>query len=264
MNYFELFAGIGVGSYAIQKVFPDAYCAGFSEIHQPAITIYEKNFPNHDCFGDIKHIPCVPGGLDLLIGGSPCQDLSIQKANRKGLEGDKSKLFYEFVRILEINKPKYFVLENVASMSKESRDTISKILGVEPVKLSSDWFGYQKRDRLYWANFPIREPTDKNGLHEYELVRYSSSGRGKGNPREHRHYKDGKANTLLTSKGCQGQSTKTLWDGGVMTPEQCEHLSGLPTDWTKGVSDSERFRGIGNAFDAFTMVYIMQELKACI
>ena len=59
--------------------------------------------------------------LDLLIGGSPCQDLSIAKKNIKGLQGDRSSLFYEYLRILNEVKPKYFILENVASMSKESK-----------------------------------------------------------------------------------------------------------------------------------------------
>ena len=153
------------------------------------------------------------------------------------------------------------MLENVASMSAKDRDIISEELGVQPVKLDSSWFGYQKRNRYYWANFPIPLPVDRNGLHEYELIRHSSSGRGKGKPRDERSYRDGKANTLLKGRGCAGQSTCTLWDGEIMTPEQCEHLMGLPEGYTAGVSDNERYKGIGNSFDAFTMNYIIQQLK---
>lgn len=77
---------------------------------------------------DRKNMLHTKGEFDLLIGGSPCQDLSIAKKDRKGLKGDRSSLFYEYLRILNEVRPKYFVLENVASMSKESKQEITKCL----------------------------------------------------------------------------------------------------------------------------------------
>ncbi len=92
--------------------------------------------------------------IDLLCGGSPCQDLSIAKKDRKGLEGNKSSLFWEYVRILNEVKPRYFLLENVASMTKENKDLISKTLDVEPILINSSLVTAQQRKRLYWSNIP--------------------------------------------------------------------------------------------------------------
>jgi len=74
----------------------------------------------------------LPAGeqFDLLIGGSPCQDLSIAKKDRKGLGGDRSGLFWEYIRIRDLIKPKYFILENVASMPQKDKDIITEAMGV--------------------------------------------------------------------------------------------------------------------------------------
>jgi DNA (cytosine-5)-methyltransferase 3A len=103
-----------------------------------------------------------------------CQDLSIAKKDRKGLDGDKSGLFYEYVRILKEVKPKYFILENVASMGKASRDIISAELGVEPVMINSSLLTAQTRKRYYWVGalqedgtykqIEIPQPQDKGML----------------------------------------------------------------------------------------------------
>lgn len=109
--------------------------------------------------------------IDLLIGGSPCQDLSAAKRYGKGLEGEKSGLFFEYVRILNEVKPKFFILENVASMKKQNRDKISEILGVEPIKIDSALLTAQQRKRYYWVGklvgdkyeqVKIEQPEDKD------------------------------------------------------------------------------------------------------
>ena len=94
-----------------------------------------------------------------MVGGSPCQDLSISKNNREGLLGEKSGLFLEYVRILRSKKPPYFVLENVASMNNRDKDFISEILGVEPIKINSTLLTAQNRNRYYRTNIPnIEQP----------------------------------------------------------------------------------------------------------
>lgn len=89
-----------------------------------------------------------------MIGGSPCQDLSIAKAGGKGLNGEKSGLFFEYIRLLQEVKPRYFLLENVASMKKADRDEITRIIGVEPIMINSSLVSAQNRKRLYWTNIP--------------------------------------------------------------------------------------------------------------
>lgn len=98
----------------------------------------------------------------MLIGGSPCTDLSVAKQNREGLKGENSKLFWEFVRALKEVKPKYFLLENVASMSKNDRAIITEAMGVEPILINSALVSAQNRRRLYWTNIPnVTQPEDK-------------------------------------------------------------------------------------------------------
>jgi site-specific DNA-cytosine methylase len=98
-----------------------------------------------------------------LVGGSPCQDLSIAKRARAGLLGNRSGLFLEYVRILREKRPAYFVLENVASMNNKDRDFISETLAVEPIMINSALLTAQNRKRYYRTNIPnVVQPNDKN------------------------------------------------------------------------------------------------------
>lgn len=99
------------------------------------------------------------GIIDLCIGGSPCQGFSFS-GKQLNFDDPRSKLFFEFVRLIEEVKPKYWLLENVV-MKQEYQDVISQHLGVEPEKLNSALTSAQNRVRLYWANFDITEPTDQ-------------------------------------------------------------------------------------------------------
>ena len=164
MKYLSLFSGIGGFEKAIQDIIPEAECVGFSEIDKYAISVYQRHF-QHKNFGDISKIDIenLPD-FELLVGGSPCQDLSIAKKDRKGLDGSRSGLFYKYVEILKVKKPKWFILENVNSMPRESKEKISEILGVQPVMINAALVSAQNRKRLFWANFPITQPEDKGIL----------------------------------------------------------------------------------------------------
>ena len=93
---------------------------------------------------------------------SPCQDFSPLKAqNAKGLEGDKSFLFYAYLRILREVKPIYYLLENVR-MKKESKQSLDDWMGVEGLFINSNLVSFQNRPRFYWTNIPnITLPNDK-------------------------------------------------------------------------------------------------------
>ena len=168
MNVLSLFDGISCGQLALQRagIQYNKYYA--SEIKKIAIQCTQENFPDTIQLGDVTKLDlCKLDKIDLLIGGSPCQDLSIanvaNKGNREGLNGEKSSLFYEYVRILKQIKPKYFLLENVSNMKEEDKNLISKILGVEPIKINSNLVSYQNRSRYYWTNIPnVTIPEDKN------------------------------------------------------------------------------------------------------
>lgn len=96
-------------------------------------------------------LPSLGGGIDLLIGGSPCQDLSQAHSQRLGLKGNKSSLFWEYVRALKELNPTYFLLENV-EMPQTDFETISQTLGIYPVNINSSLVSAQLRNRYYWTN----------------------------------------------------------------------------------------------------------------
>jgi site-specific DNA-cytosine methylase len=132
-----------------------------SEIDKHAIKVTISNYPDTIQLGSVIELDTTTlPQIDLLIGGSPCQSFSIA-GNGLGFDG-KSKLFFEYVRILKEIKPKYFLLENV-KMKKEWQNTISEYLGVEPIEINSCLLSGQHRRRLYWTNIPnIQQPEDKN------------------------------------------------------------------------------------------------------
>jgi len=167
MNILSLFDGISCGRIALERagISIENYYA--SEIDKHSKKIALANFPNTIQLGDVRTITAemIPDKIDVLVGGSPCTDLSVLNKNGKGLEGKKSGLFYEFVRLKEELKPKYFLLENVYSMKREFRDKITELLGVEPILLNSKLVSAQSRSRLYWTNIPgIVEPEDRGIL----------------------------------------------------------------------------------------------------
>jgi DNA (cytosine-5)-methyltransferase 3A len=180
MKVLSLFDGIAGCRQALKELNIDCeYYA--SEIDKYAIQIAKANHPDINHIGDVKNIYTDYTGkspwqilrwgengdmrytssrppsdeeseFDLLIGDSPCQDLSIAKKNRKGLQGDRSSLFYEYLRILNEVKPKYFILENVNSMGKDSKNIITKeLFNIEPIMINSSLLTAQNRKRLYWV-----------------------------------------------------------------------------------------------------------------
>ena len=160
MNVLSLFDGISCARVALDRagIEVNAYMA--SEIDKNAIKVSEKNYPDIIRVGSVVRLE-VEGQVDLLIGGSPCQDLSIAKKDRKGLDGDRSGLFWEFVRIKKECNPQWFVLENVASMPKADRDIITREMGVEPVMFNASLVSAQCRKRLFWTNIPFDLPEDR-------------------------------------------------------------------------------------------------------
>lgn len=161
MNVLSLFDGISCGQLALNRagIAYDNYYA--AEIDKYAIQVTQKNFPNTHQLGDVTKVKAgdLPK-IDLLIGGSPCQGFSFS-GKRLNFDDPRSKLFFEFVRLLKELNPKYFLLENVV-MKKESENIISELLGVKPVMINSSLVSAQNRKRLYWTNIPnITAPADK-------------------------------------------------------------------------------------------------------
>lgn len=187
MNILSLFDGISCGRLALERagIKVDKYFA--SEIDRYAIQVAKKNFPDTIHIGSVIDVSysenhlrvetpneddCpsgweVPIDIHMIIWGSPCQDLSIAKKWGQWLQGEKSSLFFEYVRLLREVKPKYFLLENVASMKKADKEEITRILteiypDVQCYLINSALVSAQNRKRLYWTNIQwVEQPEDK-------------------------------------------------------------------------------------------------------
>ena len=152
MNVLSLFDGMSCGQLALQRanVSVDNYFA--CEIDKYAMQIANKNFPNTIQLGDVSEV-IVPNivdqeDIDLLMGGSPCQGFSFA-GEQLAFDDPRSKLFFEFIRIMNELKPRYVLLENVR-MKKEFEDVITQHMGFPPQLINSSKVSAQNRWRNYW------------------------------------------------------------------------------------------------------------------
>ena len=296
MNVLSLFDGMSCGQIALERAGVKVNNYYASEIEKGPIFITRKNYPTTLHIGDIQNIKghYLPK-IDLIIGGSPCQGFS---SAGKGLnfKDPRSKLFFEFVRLVKECKPKYFLLENVR-MKQEWLDIISKHLGVEPHRINSERVSAGKRDRYYWTNIPdvtLPEYRDiflkdviEHGLVDKEkaycldanyfkgtnleqylkkkrrqvVFNYSSSGRGlKGV--ECRFYESVKAQTLTKTGYSKRSFTGVYNQDGIrkLTPLECERIQTVPEGYTSGVSNSQRYKMLGNGWTVDVIAHILKNI----
>ncbi|MFI3241748.1 MAG: DNA (cytosine-5-)-methyltransferase [Alphaproteobacteria bacterium] len=343
MKVLSLFDGISCGRVALERAGVKVSTYYASEIDKYAEAVSKKNYPDIIRLGDVRNIDFSQfiGKIDLIIGGSPCQDLSIAKQNRQGLSGERSGLFWKFVEAVETIKPKYFMLENVASMSQENKELISKTLGVESILINSALVSAQQRKRLYWCNWANDLPEDKGILlqdiletgeawndkshcltssykgaifphdflrHQRQMVAepVGCALRSRENKKQLEVRKDKKSNAMTSARTdsmvCSpvrlgslgkpsqgnrvysvkgksvclsaqsgGKGAKTglykidLPDGDYMvrklSPTECERLQTLPEGYTEGVSNTQRYKAIGNGWTVDVLVHLFKKLE---
>lgn len=162
IKLFEMFSGYGGASFALRKTKIPFECIGYSEIKKSAIKIYNKNFPTISNYGDCTQInPNELPDFDLLTGGFPCQDVSV--AGKNDLSKGRTTLFNEIVRIINIKKPNYLLLENVKGILQEKhKEFYSYIIGklkelgyyIHVVVLNTKDYGIpHNRERVYFICF---------------------------------------------------------------------------------------------------------------
>ena len=289
-RYLSLFSGIGGFEVGIQKVFPNAKCVGFSEISPDCIKVYQQHFPDHVNLGPVQEIDGRHLKIDLLVGGSPCQDLSSTNVKTRwgkrvagGLDGNKSGLFFEFVRILHETKPKYFILENVGSMKNADRDKISQILGVAPVSINSRLFAPQNRTRLFWTN--IRVHLDEDNFRKLPhfsqiLIHPDETEHWIVDPLKSKIYQtyaakmarygsmlrmavidsDSEYSPALLSGRVMWINDKRIHKFRKMTPVEAERLQTFPDMWTSALSYTSRFKVLGNAVTCDVISFLVGQL----
>lgn len=295
MNVLSLFDGISCGYLALQRagIKIDNYYA--SEIDKYAIQISENNFPGIIRLGDINNFcrDCIGSkywhnsgqvgrsidNIDLIIGGSPCQGFSFA-GKQLAFVDPRSVLFWKFVEIVNYYKPKYFLLENVR-MKQEHQDVISEALGVEPVVINSALVSAQNRVRYYWTNIPnVTQPEDRHVRPEDIIcgdghaASSSKDIRGcrvvtikdKFNCLVANYYKGIRPNSrpgVLIDRYLQGlpfdQLTKQEFR--MLTPIECERLQTLPDNYTAGISNTQRYKALGNAWTVDVIAHIFKGIK---
>ena len=251
-----------------------------SEIDTHCIKITQKNYPNTIQKGNICDLTKAdfPENIDLLVGGSPCQGFSLM-GRQLNFNDDRSKLFFEFVRLKDELKPKWFILENVV-MRQDIQDAISDLLGVKPVKINSALFSGQNRKRLYWTNIPnveekiaqslasLPQITGKSILTDqtYEIA---TVRKGKnGSPRQIVKPATDKLGCLTASyyKGvnADGRPAKSKFFGDyeagkieMLSPVECERLQTVPEGYTEGISKTQRYKALGNGFTVEVISFIL-------
>lgn len=292
MNILSLFDGISCGQLALQRagIRVDKYFA--SEIDKYAIQVTQKNFPDTVQLGDVtKWITWELPMIDLLIGGSPCQGFSFA-GKQLNFEDPRSKLFFEYVNVLQWIKPKYFLLENV-KMKQEYQDVISSYLGVQPIEINSSLVSAQNRKRLYWTNIPnVTQPKDKHVLLKDILEKNKSWNKAtilgrrldsNGHRQDYnknipivqclevRNSNTEKSNCLttvskdniLTPIGIGRHPN--AFDGNhvfrYFTPMEYERLQTVPDNYTSCISDSQRYKCLGNGWTVDVIAHILKSIK---
>ena len=320
MNVLSLFDGMSCGQLALQRADIPVENYFASEIDKYAIQVTQKNFPYTIQLGDITEIDekqielLNKVGIDLVIGGSPCQGFSFA-GKQLNFEDPRSKLFFEFSRILKAIKPKYFLLENVR-MKKESQDIISKYLRVEPRVFNSNKVSAQNRHRLYWFNWEVGELEDK-GIVLADIIEEGVTDREKSHCLDANYFKGGNLksyfkrhrrqlifnkflpNTLPNKSATRDGKAYALtysYPGAVawnsierkqrtmipfcrsdeednpnvvegyhyrkLTPIECERLQTVPDNYTGGVSNTQRYKMLGNGMTVDVIAHILKGIKA--
>lgn len=298
LNVLSVFDGMSCGRIALERAGIPVTNYYASEIDKYAITVAKKNYPDTHHIGDVTQVSAdnLPK-IDLLIGGSPCQGFSFA-GKQLNFDDPRSKLFFEFVRLLKELKPKYFLLENVR-MKKEYQDIITDHLGVEPIKINSSLVSAQNRVRLYWTNIPNVTQPDDRGIVLKDIIELGEVDRDKSHCLDANYFKGGNLKSYfekhrrqlvfnepkivqiphgynkgglkenkspsMTTSSWQHNNHLTHDDGLTyrkLTPIECERLQTVPDNYTEGVSNTQRYKMLGNGWTVDVIAHIFKGINS--
>jgi site-specific DNA-cytosine methylase len=298
MNVLSLFDGLSGGMVALERagIEVDKYYA--SEIDKYAIEVSKNNYPDIVQLGSVVDLTeeqlLELGDIDLLIGGSPCQGFSMAgkmkgsatkcgkevtslqdylDLKRMGFEFDgQSYLFWEYIRIRDIVKPKWFMLENV-KVTKKWKPMFDEAMGVDGVLINSNLFSAQNRPRYYWTNIEFDKSIKDKGVRLKDILEdlpfrelkpfvygyFGDNQRIKGM----KTIVSDKGNCVTTSKTHTNQyylnEDKTKMRN--LSPVEYERLQTLPDNYTNHVADGKRYHMIGNGWTIDVIAHIFNGLK---
>ena len=286
MKVLSLFDGMSCGRIALDRAGFDVDRYYASELDKYAIKVTQSNWPDTIQLGDVtkwREWDIDWSGIDLLIGGSPCQGFSFA-GKQLAFDDPRSKLFFVYVDILnhirELNPNVKFMLENV-KMKKEYLTVISEQLGVEPIFINSALVSAQNRQRYYWANWDFGQPEDK-GIIMSDIVGsgyYSTRDKsycldanyGKGT-NFRRYFFCGSRQLVLECDYYPQNMTKenanTIMheDGNrwrKLTVLECERLQTVPKGYVENIHipKNEKYKMLGNGWTVDVIAHIFKQLK---
>jgi DNA (cytosine-5)-methyltransferase 3A len=351
MRILSLFDGKSCGRIALERAGVSVTKYFASEVDKFSIIVSKSNYPNVIQLGDVVRlrkllqmdlvalnglsaddlvihvIDIKRNGIDILIGGSPCQGFSFA-GKHLNFEDERSALFFEFVKIRDIIKPRYFFLENVR-MKKEIELQINRIMGVKPYKLNSNLVSAQNRLRYYWTNIKIKSlPIDKGIVlkdilqtieevgEKYSIsnkmlsrlnvdkidyigfVGFSNEGKEvsksstlsamdyKGmcnqginvvktkiipvNPKLSNGLQTKMQDRIFDSNGlspcltsfCNTLNVKHQYAFRRLTPIECERLQTVPDNYTAAVSNSQRYKMLGNGWTIDIIAFFFKHINS--
>jgi site-specific DNA-cytosine methylase len=252
-----------------------------AEYDRAAQQVLARRYPDIVQYGDVRNMRNLDGEpVDLMCAGFPCQELSKANPSGRGLGGDRSGPgLREALRIRDEFDPTYWMFENVVPKRDEDMRAISQMVGVEPVIYNAADFGPMARERAFWTNIPQSphgrsQAMFRDALDTVVPERYMKPGAADYMYRVHadgktpwqRHGKDindPKVRTLTAglSKGMPFNVVR-LDDGSfrMMTPEEVEGLFGFPRGATEGVSNTQRYKMLGNSWSVPTVQHVLRGL----
>jgi DNA (cytosine-5)-methyltransferase 3A len=280
INVLSLFDGMSCGQIALERSGIKVANYFASEIKNHAIKVTNQNYPNTIQLGDITKIDGTKlPKIDLLIGGSPCQDFSIANSVRNGLRGEKSVLFFEYLRLLKECNPKHFLLENVV-MDRFNYIAISDYLKTYPVRINSELVSAQYRDRMYWTNIgsedfnlfgericSIPQPKDKKIVLS-DILELGYTDRQKHTCLNTSSGRDATQRYMLHRYATTGMTTIIFNDpnlteeNGVRycTQRELEKLQTVPIGYTSILNKSQAGNLLGDGWTVDVIVHIFSYL----
>lgn len=292
MNILSLFDGMSCGRIALERAGIKIGTYYASEINKHAIKVSKDNYPDIIHIGDVTKVSYKNGvlstevgefevNIDLVIGGSPCQGFSMA-GKQLAFDDPRSSLYFKFEEILKQVNPKYFLLENV-KMKQEHKDVISERLGVQSIAINSSLVSAQNRYRLYWTNIPnVTQPEDK-GILLKDILQENVDESYYCNQFQDKTYKvrrnylqydfNGKNNNSqsqrvysnLSKVGCLDTAViPKVFDSSLvrkLTPQECEQLQTVPIDYTKCVTDGQRYKMLGNGWTVDVIAHIFKNME---
>lgn len=310
LNVLSLCDGMSCGHIALDRVGIEVNQYFASEIKNIAIKVTKYNYPETIHIGDVNKVSYSNGILytdegefetkiDLVIFGSPCQSFSIAMKSdmRIGIEDTKrSGLFLECYRILNEIKPRFFLMENVASMRKSDKDFITNLLKVKPIQINASLVSPALRNRLYWTNLIPKKEIQKKNIKLNDILITGWSDRDKArsllvsdsrplvNPVKmfHRYYSTGFTTLIFNSKDhymscveeykkiCQGKKIRAIdlnnyvsnvFDGvRYLNQEELERCQCVPIGYTKCLTRNEAANVLGDGWNIDVIAYLFSGL----